>query len=203
MSPVRRFAAGALAAAVVILATALPASAHDQLIQSTPGVDERLTAPPESVTLTFSGELLMLGDSSTGALVLLVDADGKNWVSGDPVVNGNTVTAAVAESMPDAGYQVRWQVVSEDGHPISGVVPFTVGDASPMATAKTDAATTDAPADDAAQTADEADGMQRTLLVGAGGAAIAAAAFLLYRFLRRPRAAAAAPESGDSADTQP
>ncbi len=82
--------------------------------------------------MTFSGELLVLDESLTGAVVLVVDASGKDWVSGDATVAGRPVTAALEPGMPTAGYQVRWQVVSEDGHPIAGVIPFTIGDAEPL-----------------------------------------------------------------------
>lgn len=133
MSPVRQWAVGVTVAAVAILATALPASAHDALVHSTPQADERLTAAPENIVLTFSGELLTLGDSTTGAVVLVLDENGHDWAGDDVEVAGNTVTVGVDPGMPDAGYQVRWQVVSEDGHPISGIVPFTIGDAEPMA----------------------------------------------------------------------
>ncbi|CAH0188100.1 Copper transport protein YcnJ [Microbacterium oxydans] len=214
MSPVRRIAVGLAVAAVAVLAIAAPASAHDALVSSTPGVDERLDAAPESIVLTFSGELLVLGDSTLGAVVIVVDENGRDWVSGDVEVSGNTVTTPVDPGLPDAGYQVRWQVVSEDGHPISGIVPFTIGDAEPMAaTNANDAASepSDADADaDAStdtdtapdQTTTDADGIPRVLLIGAGGAVLAAAAFTLYRILRRPRTASAAPESGDAAEEQ-
>lgn len=200
MSPVRRIAAGLTLAAIATLAIAAPASAHDQLISSTPATDEQLATPPESITMTFSGELLVLDESLTGAVVLVVDASGKDWVAGDVTVEGRTVTAALAPGMPTAGYQVRWQVVSEDGHPIAGVVPFTVGDAAPMkmattgGTPETPSASTEQPD----QTA-ESGGALRVLLIGAGGAAVAVLVLVLVRFLRRPRTAAAPPESGGSA----
>lgn len=200
MSPVRRIAAGLTLAAIATLAIAAPASAHDQLISSTPATDEQLATPPESITMTFSGELLVLDESLTGAVVLVVDESGKDWVAGDVTVEGRTVTAALAPGMPTAGYQVRWQVVSEDGHPIAGVVPFTVGDAAPMKTATT-GGTPEPPsasAEQPDQTA-ESGGALRVLLIGAGGAAIAVLVLVLVRFLRRPRTAAAPPESGGSA----
>ncbi|MFK3679080.1 copper resistance protein CopC [Microbacterium sp. NPDC090218] len=199
MSPVRRIAAGLTIAAIATLAIATPASAHDQLISSTPAADERLAAPPESITMTFSGELLVLDASLTGAVVLVVDESGKDWVAGDVTVAGRTVTAPLTPGMPSAGYQVRWQVVSEDGHPIAGVVPFTVGDAEPMATSGDDATDTSAsPSEQSDQNA-EPGGALRVLLIGAGGAAVAVLVFVLIRFLRRPRTAAAPPETGDPA----
>lgn len=203
MSPVRRWTVGVTVAAVAILATALPASAHDALVHSTPQVDERLAAAPESIVLTFSGELLTLGDSTTGAVVIVIDENGRDWAGDDVEVAGNTVTVGVDPGMPDAGYQVRWQVVSEDGHPISGIVPFTIGDAEPMAMQGAGggetAADAEAPED---QTTQEPGGAPRALLIGGGGAVIAVAAFALYRFLRRPRTAAAAPENDGTAERE-
>ena len=116
---------------------------------------------------------------------------------------GNTVTVGVEPGMPAAGYQVRWQVVSEDGHPIAGTVPFTVGDAEPYAsTAQPTDPTTDAPAsgDDQTTQSAETDGALRVLLVGGAGAAVAVVALVLFRILRRPRTAPAEPVSGDDAD---
>ncbi|WEK62140.1 MAG: copper resistance protein CopC [Candidatus Microbacterium colombiense] len=203
MSSIRRITVGVVVAAIAVLTTAAPASAHDALVHSTPEVDERLQAAPENVSLTFSGELLTLGDSSQGAVVIVVDQDGRDWSAGDVAVTGNTVTVDVDPAMPEAGYQVRWQVVSEDGHPISGVIPFTIGDAEPMATQGTGDA--GAPADvqePEDQTASGSGGVPRALLIGAGGAAIAVAAFALYRFLRRARTAPAASDDVDAAEEQ-
>lgn len=205
MSPTRRFAVGMAVAAVAVFATAVPASAHDSLVHSTPEADESLATAPESITLTYSGELLVLGDSTQGAVVLVIDESGRDWATGDVEVSGNTVTATVEPGMPDAGYQVRWQVVSEDGHPISGIVPFTIGDADPMTAtqAPTDA---DAPSyvpdasDPTDQSTDETDGGLRLLLVGGAGAAIAVVALVLYRILRRPKTAPAASAEGDAAE---
>lgn len=192
MSPFHRISAALAVAAVAVLATTTPASAHDQLVSSTPAAGEQLASAPENVSLTFSGELIVLDASMTGALVMVVDESGEDWVAGEVEVDGNVVTAQLEAGMPVAGYQVRWQVVSEDGHPISGVIPFTVGDAEPMVTAPTGSSAPDA--ED--QIAGESSSSLRMLLIGAGGAAVAAAAYALYRFLRRPRATAASPDSG-------
>ncbi|MEV4776801.1 copper resistance CopC family protein [Microbacterium sp. LWH12-1.2] len=199
MSLLRRIGAGLAVVLIAVLATAVPASAHDQLASSTPAEGEALETAPDEVVMTFTGDLIVLDASMTGAVVMVVDASGRDWVSGEIVVDGRTVTAQLEAGMPVAGYQVRWQVVSEDGHPISGAIPFTIGDAAPMVTAgNSDSATnSDVAATD--QIADESSSVVRMLLVGAGGAAIAAAGFALYRFLRRRKATAAPPEPGDDA----
>ncbi|WP_312672428.1 copper resistance protein CopC [Microbacterium sp.] len=200
MTPVRRFAAGAVLAAVAILATAAPAIAHDQLIESSPADGERLDTAPVSVTMTFSGELLVLDESTAGAVVLVVDAEGEDWATGEVEVRGRNVTAALVPGMPDGGYQVRWQVVSEDGHPIAGIIPFAIGDAVPLESTGNPEPTA-SPTDDSStasdQNADETGDPIRVLLVGGAGAALAVAAFAVLLILRRRRAAAVAPESGD------
>ncbi|OIJ33734.1 MULTISPECIES: copper resistance CopC family protein [unclassified Microbacterium] len=201
MSPVRRFAAGAVLAAVAILATAAPATAHDQLIESSPADGERLDTAPVSVTMTFSGELLVLDESTAGAVVLVVDAEGEDWATGEVEVRGRNVTAALLPDMPDGGYQVRWQVVSEDGHPIAGIIPFAIGDAVPLESTGNPGPTASAPSGSSTasdQNADETGDPIRVLLVGGSGAAVAVAVFaVLLLILRRRRAAAVAPESGD------
>lgn len=200
MSPFRRIAAGVTLAVVATLATAIPASAHDQLISSTPAEGEQLASAPENVSMRFSGELIVLDSSMSGAVVMVVDESGRDWTTGELEVETDTVTAQLSPGMPVAGYQVRWQVVSADGHPIAGVIAFTIGDAEPMVTGGADVSTTDedtsVPED---QIAGESSGPLRVLLIGASGAAIAGAVFALYRFLRRPQATAAPPESGESA----
>ena len=77
MSPVRRIAAGLALATVTTLAIATPASAHDQLMSSTPAADEQLAAAPESITMTFSGELLVLDESLTSPETPTVPGDGR------------------------------------------------------------------------------------------------------------------------------
>lgn len=103
------------------LTTAPAASAHDQLISSSPASDERLDKPPASITLTFISPLLTLGHE-----VRVVDDNARNWVSGAAVLTRETLTQPLPE-LPDGGYQVSWRVVSADGHPISGGYRFRIG----------------------------------------------------------------------------
>jgi hypothetical protein len=49
-----------------------------------------------------------------------------HWESGRPTVTGNSVTAPVAPLGPAGQYWVAYRIVSADGHPVSGVVPFTL-----------------------------------------------------------------------------
>ena len=119
----RTIAMGVLAAALAFFATSTAASAHDSLISSSPEEGQRLEAAPAEDSLRFTADVLPIG-----AAVIVSDAADRDWVSGEVVLVGDTVTAPLEACMPDAGYELRWRVVSSDGHPISGLIPFTVGD---------------------------------------------------------------------------
>lgn len=112
----------ALASFALVFGGALSASAHDQLIDSSPLPDEELSEAPTEATLRFSAEVVEIGvefalvDSTTDEVLELPNA---------PLIEFDTVT----QSLPalDAGsYALNWRVVSQDGHPISGTIDFTV-----------------------------------------------------------------------------
>ncbi|GGR17942.1 copper resistance protein CopC [Agromyces mediolanus] len=189
--------AGATLAASLSLAQALPAAAHDELLGSTPATGEALAAAPSDVSLRFSDEVLPLG-----AAIVVSDADGADWTASAVSLEGDTVRAELRGGMPDGRYEVRWRVVSSDGHPITGLIPFTVGDA-PAASepagappADPDAAapapTTPAPDESAEASAPDPglDPTIRTLLLAAGGASAALLIWLAVHLARRKRAGA-------------
>lgn len=188
---VRRALAALLLAAVACVLPAGVAAAHDQLIDSAPASGERLDAAPTEVRLTFSGDLMELGST-----VVVADAAGQDWAGSTPVLDGPALTVPLAPDLPDGAYTVRWRVVSADGHPISGSVPFQVGDApSPDATVSPDAAAS--PDGIASPRADATDGESprtegattagplRTVLVAVGGAALATAVYAVVLVSRR------------------
>jgi methionine-rich copper-binding protein CopC len=210
MPRTRALVAGLAVAVVAVLATAAPASAHDRLVSSDPASDQTLRAAPSTVSLTFSADVLDMG-----AAIVVSDDAGTDWVSAAPTVDGPTVTAALDSGMPDAGYEIRWRVVSSDGHPITGVVPFVVGDGKPADRGAGAAGTPDPGATQPGtqgstpgsapestqsstrtQTAQEDEGPWRAVLVGAGGAAVAVALLALVQLLRRRRNADGSDDAG-------
>ena len=104
---------------------ASPAAAHDQLTGTEPQVNEIVAAMPEAVRLTFSGNPMAIGTT-----VLVVDAEGERVGAAQPSVEGNVVSLELPRAPTDAWYQVRWRVVSADGHLLSGSFDFGVGDPS-------------------------------------------------------------------------
>lgn len=169
----RTTGAAALLTALVLTGTT-SASAHDQLLSSTPGDGEHLDALPETIRLEFSGDLLQVG-----AVVVLADTGtGQTWRTDDPTLDGPVVTTPVPDGLGDGAYEVRWRVVSSDGHAISGAVPFTVGDVTAPTASASGAPATTTPSGAATDAADAAPGTPRsgvgpwrTVLIGAGGAA--------------------------------
>jgi copper resistance protein C len=182
-----RSLAAALAVAVLTLSTvgvlATPASAHDQLVASDPAEGAVVAASPDQVTLTFSDEVLGLG-----GVVIVADRRGTNWADGDLEISANRVTQRLEPGAPDGAYQIRWRVVSADGHPISDVVNYSVGEAAA-------APITTSPSSVPSMTTaiGESDGSvipTPLLLTGLGvvGATVGVGAYLLITVLIRRRA---------------
>lgn len=114
----------ALCAATMLAAFAMlsiPAYAHDTLISSDPADGDTLKTSPESITLTYSADILEVSPA-----VRIVDEAGETVADMEPTVDGPEVTATLADPLPAGDYTVQWRVVSSDGHPIEGSVDITV-----------------------------------------------------------------------------
>jgi methionine-rich copper-binding protein CopC len=98
------FAALALSTLAVLSPIAPSASAHDELVSTTPAQGEHLADPPSDVSMVFSDKLI-----EVGAVILVVDEKGKNWVDGDVRLDGATATAPLDPTLPDGNYLVRWR----------------------------------------------------------------------------------------------
>lgn len=118
-----RHLVGAVLALTVVLGTAGTAAGHSQLIDSTPGADESLDTAPSEVELEFNEEV-----NERGAVLMVVDTDDENLTDGEVVVDSRFVRVPLSEDLPDGAYEVRWRVVSADGHPVNGTIPFTIGE---------------------------------------------------------------------------
>jgi methionine-rich copper-binding protein CopC len=99
-------------------ALAAPALAHTALKSSTPKKGATVETL-DSVTLTFN-------ESVRFPVVLVRDADGTAYHDGKPKLDGPVITQRVTGSLPSGKYTIAWRVVSSDGHPVEGEIPFTV-----------------------------------------------------------------------------
>lgn len=191
------------------------ASAHSRLIDSSPEEGETLDSMPESIVLTYSEDIMELGAS-----VVVADGEENLWTPPDVVVDGPNVTADLSEADLGGGsFQIRWRVVSADGHPISGTVDFSVStddtSGSPDTTATTEPTpgATDTPSSDETETpatapADTADTDQTSGEASSNGWLIAAVgaiaiAIVLAAFILRGRNKTNPDEASNEGATAP
>lgn len=121
---------GLRALALVLLTLGLlpvgagPAVAHAALVTSDPRDGARLAQLPGRVSLTFTEEV------SSPAYVVVRTSGGEQLASGDPDVEGATVSQALettgAGGEVSGEVTVAYRVVSVDGHPVTGDITFTV-----------------------------------------------------------------------------
>lgn len=200
-------------AVVGVVLSATPAAAHAALVGSDPADGATLTEPPAEVTLEFSEPV-----QQDFTQIAVLDAGDNHYEDGAPEVVGGMITQAVHD-LPAGEYRISYRVGSSDGHPVTGVLTFTVaapdeGGAEPSPTsdvtrppeqtgppeqsrpsAETDTpAPAERPAATDAAAAGEEDSESTLRWLGAG-AAVAAAGALLFVLLRRPGGGAAPPES--------
>lgn len=116
-------AAAALTLTLAGVASAAPAWAHSYLVDSTPAEGAVLTELPAEFSVTANETLLDLGGQGVFALQIR-DADGRYYGDGCVEVVNATMSAAAAIG-PSGDYTMLWQVVSADGHPVSGEIPFS------------------------------------------------------------------------------
>ncbi|GAB3122362.1 copper resistance protein CopC [Glaciibacter psychrotolerans] len=121
-----RWLLGLLLATVtlLLLLPATPAFAHAELLSTMPADGALLAEAPRSVALTFDEEVFLVPEGFQ-----LYDANG-----GHRTVSAEAVDATVRVNLPsglaEGNYVLGWRVVSDDSHPESGVLSFTVGLAS-------------------------------------------------------------------------
>lgn len=124
----------ALLGAVALAATSLlgfsPAQAHDELVSSNPSQNAQLSQAPQSLELTYSGEIMDLDGVNQ---VRVSNAAGESMTEGSPQVEGKQVIQDLKSDQQEGTYTVSWRVVSSDGHPIQGTFTYQVGQGSDLA----------------------------------------------------------------------
>jgi methionine-rich copper-binding protein CopC len=120
----RRLGLAAGIGVVATLAVAAPAWAHNYYVSSTPGMNEVLTALPDTFIVTTNDNLLDLGGHGAGFIMEVKGPDGLYYGDGCVTVTGPSVSMPAALG-PAGDYTLEWQVVSADGHTVSGEVPFS------------------------------------------------------------------------------
>lgn len=118
---------------IALLASALfasSASGHDVLIKIDPSDGAVVTEGNFQATLVFNNPLLVIAGESNAELATKATGQS-NWISHEVSIEGATLKADISLTEP-GNYELRWKVVSSDGHPISGESSFVL-EISPIA----------------------------------------------------------------------
>ena len=120
--PTRRFRACLLVLSVIAsLAMPLSASAHSELVSSSPADGDVVTASPSEIVLTFSAAL----DPKKSSIVLK-DASGSKLATAGVDPAKNTVMRMTPPELAPGEYEIDWTSVATDGDLLRGKVSFTV-----------------------------------------------------------------------------
>lgn len=111
-----------LAALLALMLASPKARAHASLVQSEPANASALAQAPGALTLRFNEDI-------TPTRIELVEADGSKIAPRAIHAGGATLTAQLPP-LGEGVHAVSWHVVSADGHPVAGVVTFSVGTAA-------------------------------------------------------------------------
>ncbi|MCQ8104475.1 copper resistance protein CopC [Methylomonas sp. SURF-2] len=101
----------------------LTALAHAILVKSQPAKDEEVAEAPKQIDLWFNDPV-----RSEYKALAVIDSEGKRVDKRDveqDLLDGSHIHASV-EDLPPGTYTIRYRVVSEDTHIVTGKFQFTV-----------------------------------------------------------------------------
>lgn len=117
----RRLLTALVITGAALLVPAAPAFAHNVLSDSNPKAKSQVEAGPGEVMLKFDQEV-----QEGFNTVTVTGPNGTRWEGGAPKVNGSVVTAPLLPLGPAGEYTIGYRILSADGHPVTGAVPFTL-----------------------------------------------------------------------------
>ena len=117
----------ALIALVVAMTVVLipGAEAHSLLLNSSPSKGSTVSTSPKSVWIEFNENLLQLDEKKINTLTVL-DSKSARVDNSKFVITGMRITTKIKSVLKKGKYQVKYRVVSEDGHPVQGSFFFFV-----------------------------------------------------------------------------
>lgn len=130
MSRIRSIPVRAAIALGIGLAAAIafssPAAGHSVIIDSSPKAGEEIQSAPDFFSITANEDLADITGVGEGfALKVVYVPTGADVATGQLIIDGSTLSTP-GVPLASGAYLMQYQVVSADGHPISGEIPFTV-----------------------------------------------------------------------------
>ncbi|MFZ7947213.1 MULTISPECIES: copper resistance CopC family protein [Bacillaceae] len=95
------------------------ASAHTELTSSNPAENQVVTEDLKEIVLTYGGKI-----ESLSTMTLIKDGQEGPEVSVTP--KENQLIGTLSAPLENGSYTLTWSIAGEDGHPITGEIPFTV-----------------------------------------------------------------------------
>jgi copper resistance protein C len=189
VAAVRAGRAAALTAAfgLMSIVTASPALAHDELIGSSPAAGATLTALPKRVVLHFEEP-----PAPQGIKMKVVGPHGGLLNRTGPQLNGSTISETLRPSKRRGDYKISFRIISDDGHPVSGTIRFTVAATAAVVAAPPAKTTTPAASSGSSATNTWIAVGAAVIVLGAGAAA--ASSLRRRRTLIAPMQPALSPE---------
>jgi methionine-rich copper-binding protein CopC len=111
---------GGVLGLLAVLAGGAPAQAHSQLVSTEPARGATVTAPIESLRMTFNEPVL-----ARFSAIVVTGPGGAIYSTAHLTRVDDVVTQALQPTRSGA-YTVKWRVVSADGHPVGGTWQFHV-----------------------------------------------------------------------------
>ncbi|HET8894981.1 MAG TPA: copper resistance protein CopC [Gaiellaceae bacterium] len=103
------------------LAAPAAASAHANVVHTTPATGSVLAHSPAAVRILFDDSVRV------GPGVEAIRNGGASILAGRAYVEGRTLVIPLRRGLANGDYSVRWSIISNDGHLESGVIAFAVG----------------------------------------------------------------------------
>jgi copper transport protein len=102
--------------------------AHAYIVAATPAANEKLMETPKTIRIEFNENI-----QSTFYTLTLVN-QGEHEIRLHDVridtTNPHVLEGNVSNRSANGTYVVKWKVVSSDGHPFEGTIPFQIGQSS-------------------------------------------------------------------------
>ncbi|MBW7968828.1 CopD family protein [Bradyrhizobium sp. BR 10289] len=110
----------ALATLLLVVGFATGVSAHAALVSVQPTSGSLLASAPKAVELRFN-------EAVTPGAILVIDGAGRARNDARVSASGETISVVMPPDLPQGTSVVSYRVISEDGHPVSGSVIFSIG----------------------------------------------------------------------------
>lgn len=124
----------------IVVGPPTPSWAHTELVTTSPAVDEVVTEPLGTVSLTFDAALLADGDHVIG--VFAPDGETRVDLDDTTAIGTGQIQVSVGPVSQPGTYEVRWVILAEDGDEQRGEFTFEMAaSATAPSTQPTPAAT--------------------------------------------------------------